>query len=131
MSSTDVKSRTSEHDSLWTLTIAPAIWAAHLMLCYLTAAIWCAKFAGPGGGLLGGVRDAIGWYTALALTGIAIVGWRGFRGQWDGTETTAQHLDSPESRHRFLSFATLLLSGLSAVATIYVALAGVFFETCR
>lgn len=130
MTSINVKSHASHHDSLWMLTIAPATWAAHLMLCYLTAAIWCAKLAGPNGSL-GGVRDAIGWYTVAALTGIAIVGWKGFRRQSDGTETTSQDSDSPESRHRFLGFATLLLAGLSAVATIYVALAAVYFETCR
>ena len=112
------------------LTIAPAIWAAHLMLCYLTAAIWCAKFVGPDGSL-GSVRSAIAWYTAVALIGIVIIGWEGFRRHSYGTETTTHDLDSPEDRHRFLGFATLLLSGLSAVATMYVALAAVFFETCH
>lgn len=123
-------SRTPDKDTLWILTMAPAIWAAHLMLCYLTAAIWCARFAGPNGAL-GGVRSAIAWYTAAALGGITIIGWVGFRSHRYGTETTTHDLDSPEDRHRFLGFATLLLSGLSAVATIYVAFAGALFETCR
>lgn len=117
-------------DSLWLLTVAPATWAAHFMLCYLTAAIWCAKLAGPGGSL-GGVRNAIGWYTAVALAAIAIVGWAGFRRHRHGTETTTHDLDTPADRHRFLGFATLLLAGLSATATVYVALSAVFFDTCR
>jgi hypothetical protein len=125
-----VTSRTPDKDTLWMLTLAPAIWAAHLMLCYLTAAIWCARFAGPNGSL-GGVRSAIAWYTAAALGGITIIGWEGFRRHRYGTEATTHDLDSPEDRHRFLGFATLLLSGLSAVATIYVAFAGALFETCR
>jgi hypothetical protein len=123
-------SQTPDKDTLWMLTLAPAIWAAHLMLCYLTAAIWCAKVAGPDGGL-GGVRSAIGWYTAAALTGIAIIGWGVFRRHSHGTETVPHDFDSPDDRHRFLGFATLLLAGLSGVATLYVAFAGMFFDTCR
>ena len=125
-------------DSLWLLTIAPTIWAAHLMLCYVTAAIWCAKFAGPGASL-DGVRRAITWYTAAALIGIAVMGWEGFRRHSypstglgaGGIEATTHDLDSPGDRHRFLGFATLLLSGLSAVAVLYAALAASFFDTCR
>jgi hypothetical protein len=116
--------------SLWMLTIAPSIWAAHLLICYVTAAIWCAKvvsFAGP----LDGVRSAIMWYTAVALAGIGVVGWAGFRRHRHGTEATTHDLDTAEDRHRFLGFATLLLSGLSAVGVLYAALAATYFETCR
>ena len=127
----DVKPRTLDKGSLWLLTIAPTIWAAHLLLSYITAAVWCAKFAGADGSL-GGVRTAIAWYTTVALAGIAFVGWEGFRRHsYGGTETTTQDLDSPEDRHRFLGFATLLLSGLSAVAVMYAALAAMYFDTCR
>src|SRR5687767_11521418 len=39
---------TSEtNQSLWLLTASPVIWAAHFMLSYITASIWCAKLAGP------------------------------------------------------------------------------------
>jgi hypothetical protein len=112
------------------LTIAPTIWAAHLLLCYVTAAIWCAKYAMPGGAL-DGVRTAIAWYTVVALVGIAVVGWEGFRRHSFGMEANTHDLDSPGDRHRFLGFATLLLSGLSAVAVIYAAFAATLFETCR
>jgi hypothetical protein len=126
----DVKPRTLDKGSLWLLTIAPTIWAAHLLLSYITAAIWCAKFAGMDASL-GGVQTAIAWYTTVALVGIAFVGWEGFRRHLYGTETTTHDLDSPEDRHRFLGFATLLLSGLSAVAVLYAALAAMYFDTCR
>jgi hypothetical protein len=124
------KPRTPDSDSLWLLTIAPAIWAAHLLLCYLTAAIWCAKFVSPGGPL-NGVRTAIGWYTAAALVGIMIVAVQGLRRHRHGTEATTHDLDSPGDRRRFLGFATLLLSGLSATAVLYAVLAATFFQTCR
>ena len=123
-------SRTPDKDTLWMLTLAPAIWAGHFLLSYLTAAIWCARFAAPSASL-GGVQSAVRWYTAIALAGIAVIAWEGFRRHRHGTDTTTHDLDSPGDRHRFLGFATLLLSGLSAVATIYVAFAATFFETCR
>lgn len=125
-----VKPRTLDKGSLWLLTIAPTIWAAHLLLSYITAAIWCAKFAGPDASL-GSIPTAIAWYTTVALIGIAFVGWEGFRRHLYGTEATTHDLDSPEDRHRFLGFATLLLSGLSAVAVLYAALAAMYFDTCR
>ena len=172
----EVKPRTLDKGSLWLLTVAPTIWAVHLLLSYITAAIWCAKFAGPDASL-GGIPTAIAWYTTVALTGIAFVGWEGFRrhiypstlrpfdtlrvvpsgvegrqaqgrpeqrrGATElgagpstqlgagGTEVTTHDLDSPEDRHRFLGFATLLLSGLSGVAVLYAALAAMYFDTCR
>jgi hypothetical protein len=125
-----VEPRTSDGYSLWLLTIAPAIWAAHLLLCYITAAIWCAKFASPAGSL-GTIRSAVMWYTAVAFAGIAMIGWEGFRRHRFGTEATTHDLDSAEDRHRFIGFATLLLSGLSAVGVLYAALASAYFDTCR
>lgn len=117
-------------ESLWILTAAPTLWAAHFLLCYGTAAVWCAKFIGPDG-LLGGARMAIAVYTVIALAGIGVIGWLGFRRHSFGTETAPHDFDTREDRHRFLGFATLLLSGLSAVATLYVALAAVFIGSCH
>ena len=130
--------RALDKGSLWLLTVAPTIWAAHLLLSYVTAAIWCAKFAGPAAAL-GDVRTAVLWYTVVALVGITVVGIEGFRRhrypgpghRSGGAETSTHDLDTPADRHRFLGFATLLLAGLSAVAVAYAALAATFFETCR
>jgi hypothetical protein len=117
-------------ESLWMLTVAPVIWAAHLGLSYATAAVWCAKVAGPGGSL-DTVRAVIGGYTALALLGIGLTGWRGLRRQRQGVDRSPRAGDTSEDRHQFLGWATLLLSGLSAVATVYAALVAVFFERCH
>jgi hypothetical protein len=122
--------QTHDHYSLWLLTIAPTIWAAHLLLSYVTAAIWCAKFVSSSGPL-GSTPGAILLYTAVALAGIVIVGWQGWRRHRHGTEATTHDLDSPEDRHRFLGFATLLLAGLSAVGVLYAVLAASYFESCR
>jgi hypothetical protein len=130
--------RPLDKGSLWLLTIAPTLWAVHLLLCYVTAAIWCARFVAEGG-RLDGVRTAITWYTVVALAGILMVGWEGLRRHSlpstplgsSRTEATTHDLDTPEDRHRFLGFATLLLAGLSAVAVLYAAIAAAFFDTCR
>jgi hypothetical protein len=118
------------HESLWMITIAPGIWAAHFMMCYVTAAVWCAKqptALAP----LEGVRVAVIIYTAAALAGIAFVGWRGYRAHRLGDEPPPHDEDTPEDRHRFMGFATVLLSGLSAVAVIYAGLVALFLETCQ
>jgi hypothetical protein len=119
-----------DKESLWLLTVSPTIWAAHFLLCYLTAAIWCAKFAGAESSL-NGVRVAIAIYTAGALAGIIANGWVGWKRHSHALEATQHDFDSREGRHRFLGFATLLLSALSAIATIFVAMVALFFEDCR
>jgi hypothetical protein len=119
-----------EQESLWRLTLSPTIWAAHFLLSYISAALWCAKIAGRDGDL-GAIRLAIAVYTGLALVGIVSVGWRGLHRHRFGSTTGPHDFDTLESRHRFLGFATLLLSGLSGVATVYVALAAVFIGSCH
>ena len=90
----------------------------------------CAKFVGTDGSL-GNIRVAIAVYTGVVLAGIAVVGWRGFqRHSFEGS-TLPHDSDSAADRHRFLGFATLLLSGLSAIATLYVAMTAVFIESCH
>lgn len=115
--------------SLWLLTVSPVVWAAHFMLSYITASIWCAKMAGTGDSLWS-VRLAIIVYTVVALAGISITGWTGYRRHSYGDASVPHDDDTPEDRHRFLGFSTLLLSALSAVAVIYAALVVLFFRSC-
>ena len=123
--------RVAEHrESIWMLAVSPTIWAAHFLLCYVTAAIWCAKVPSAVAPL-GGVRTAVIVLTGLALAGICATGWIGYRAHSYGTASPPHDDDTPEDRHRFMGFATLLLSGLSAVAVIYAALVVVFVETCQ
>jgi hypothetical protein len=114
---------------LWLLAASPAIWSLHFLVSYATAAIWCAKVTE--GGSLAGARVAIAVYTAVALAGIALVGWRGFQRHRHGGLAAPHDDDTPEDRRRFLGFSTALLSGLSAIATAYSALAAVFIGSCR
>jgi hypothetical protein len=119
-----------QNQSLWMLLASPAIWTVHFLLSYSTAAIWCGMVVGRDGSLWS-IRLAIAGYTVVALIAIGITGCFGFRRHRLGSETLPHDADTPEDRHRFLGFATLLLSGLSAVATVYVGLAAVFIGSCN
>lgn len=118
-----------EKESLWGLVVSPTLWAAHFLLCYLTAAIWCAKRGSDAS--LAGVRVAIAIYTVAALAGMTLNGWSGYRRHRFGHGRLPHDSDSAEDRHRFLGFATLLLALLSGVATLYAALVAVFFWSCH
>jgi Mn2+/Fe2+ NRAMP family transporter len=117
-------------DSIWMLTISPTVWALHFLFSYVTAAVWCAKYAGESASL-GPARTAIGVYTAIALLGIAITGWIGYRGHSLGSAELPHDEDTPEDRHRFLGYSVLLLSLLSAVATSFVAAVAYFVGSCH
>lgn len=115
---------------LWRLIVSPTIWAAHFLLCYISAAIWCAKFAARFDSL-GPIRGLIAAYTVVALAGIALNGFGGLRRHRHGVATLPHDDDTPEDRHRFLGFSTALLAGLSAIAVVFAALAILYFHDCR
>jgi hypothetical protein len=118
------------------LLTSPLVWALHFFACYLTAAIWCARAsAGAGvGGFETGmevVRAALAVYTLGALVALALVARRGLREHRQVQGDTPQEPDDRTERRRFIGFAAVLVSGLSAVAVTYVGLAAAFFGSCR
>src|SRR5690606_25100491 len=117
------------NESLWWLTAGPVTWFAHFVLSYLPAATWCAEAAGRGG-MLAPVRMAVTIYTVIALAAILATGWRGYRRYRHGGSSPHDG-NTAADRHRFLGFATLLLCGLSAVATVYVTLVALLIGSCR
>lgn len=119
-----------ERESLWWLALGPGIFMLHFLISYGTVAIWCAKVAGREA-QLGGARIAVILYTVVALAGIAASALRAYRRHTYGTATAPHDFDTPEDRRRFLGFASLLLSGLSAVGVVYVALPFLFIGSCR
>jgi hypothetical protein len=114
----------------WLIAASPALWALHFMASYVTGAIWCGGAADPAGPI-GSLRTAVWIYTALALTGIAVIGAIGARRHRHGSSDLPHDDDTPEDRRRFIGYATLLLSALSAVAVAYAALVVVFIEDCQ
>ncbi|MEZ6132907.1 MAG: hypothetical protein R3C59_29915 [Planctomycetaceae bacterium] len=121
--------RPEHHESLWTLITSPLIWAGHLLLTYIVAAVWCEKLAGSGRSF-DEVRWTIFGLTAVALAGIGVNAAGAYRRHRFGNADLPHDEDTPEDRHRFLGFATLLLAGLSALATLFVAAVAVFFRSC-
>ena len=119
-----------QHANLWTLAFPPIIWAAHFLLSYCTAAVWCAKFAGESGSL-GTARVAVAVYTAVALAALLLSGFAGYRKQRLGKVQAPHDRDTAEDRYRFLGYAAMLLSGLSAIAVCYAALVVVFIRSCE
>lgn len=118
-------------DSLWSLIAGPTIWAAHFLLCYIAAAIFCAKVADSAGSF-DRLRLFIVVATAIALAGIVYVGaqavdnWRrALNADW------AADANSLEIRRHFIGRATFLLAGLSAIAVIYVGLVAIFISSCQ
>ncbi|MBC9247514.1 hypothetical protein H4P12_12530 [Paracoccus sp. 11-3] len=114
--------------SLWRIAFSPIIWAAHFLLCYAGAAIWCAR-VGPTQGTAF-LRLSVLALTLIALGLIGWVGWRALQ-QWRPEASTADRLHHPENRHHFLGHAAVLLSLISVVGVIYVALPALFIGTCQ
>lgn len=117
------------HERIWFMFIPPFVWALHLLACYLTAAIWCAKYSGSAASF-NTVRIAIGVYTLLAITVIGYSGWAGFRRHRHLSTDLSHNDDTPLDRYRFLGMATFLLAALSTVATLFVAMVALFFGNC-
>lgn len=113
------------------LATPPAIFITHFVVAYALASVWCAKFAGPADGSLGGALAPFVALTLPAIAGVAWIGWKGYGRHRHEFEITPHDGDSPGDRHRFLGFATLLLAGLSAVGIVFVATAFLSFDTCR
>lgn len=114
---------------LWLLAAPPAIWAAHFLLAYGVGAIFCAKRGRDAS--LAPVQIFVAALTLVALAAIVSLGVRGRAHQRRGGAPPPHDRDTDVDRLRFLGFATVLLAGLSAVATLYSALAAAFVTTCR
>jgi len=71
----------------------------------------------------------VAFVTLIALSGILASGIRACRREV--RRRPPHDADTIEDRRHFLADATILLSGLSFVATLYVAMAAAFVETCR
>lgn len=116
-------------ESLWTLFTAPVVWAVHFLASYLGAAIFCAKQQQLAFGF-DMLRLGIAAVTVIALAMIVLSAWLAWR-QWGFGAHDPPH-DDPTGHDRMLfqGFATLLLSGLSFVAVLYVAMPLLFVTEC-
>ncbi|QPM92314.1 hypothetical protein [Pseudooceanicola algae] len=116
-----------EQASLFRITLAPVIWAAHFLVCYGLVAVTCAK-----GWDIDAVRLGLILFSAGALGGIGWIGLAAWR-QWNlsATGDRVNRRGRPEDRHRFLGHAAFLLSIISAIGVIFVALPLILIGGCQ
>jgi len=109
---------TETNEPLWVPVLAPALWAVHFTLSYITAALLCGRFGPPASP---GIRVAVAGYTTVALAVMALLFMYGLRGHRYRLPSRPHDDDSPEDRRHFVAFTTMLLAGLSVLATLFVA----------
>jgi hypothetical protein len=119
--------RAERHERWWLPAVPPAIWGLYFTVTYITAALWCGRFAT---GDPASVEQVIGVYTAVALAAIAAMFVRGFRRRGFRLPDRPHAADTPEDRRHFVAFTTMLLAGLSLIATLLVALSVWLVEGC-
>lgn len=127
----EVRRETGSGTDLWSVIIAPTIWALHFLACYVVAAIYCEKIGREAP--LGDIRALVLIVTIIALGAIAWLGvklWKVHARSLTDNDFEYEH-NTPEERHRFLSHVALMLCVLSAVAVIYVTIPMLYLESCR
>jgi hypothetical protein len=115
-------------ERLWVPVAAPVIWAVHFTICYITAAVWCGRFAVSAGPV--GLRVLIGIYTAIASAAMTLFFVHGLRRHRYQLPTRPHDDDTPEDRRHFMAFTTMLLAGLSIVAAAFGAAAMIVVDGC-
>lgn len=117
--------RATKRLSLLTPIVAPVVWAAHFMACYIWAALACGRFGG-----FDRARTGIAILTAIAT--MAIAGCLAFGFHRHGRRFPDRPNDdgTPEDRTRFMAFTTMLLAALSLVGTLYVGLTALAAGGC-
>jgi hypothetical protein len=119
-----------EVESLWTLFTAPTVWAIHFVVCYAAVAIYCAKAASISFEFAT-MRLILAGFTVVALGVIVLSAYLAWR-QWGFGSGDPPHDEATrQDRSLFQGFATLLLSGLSFVAVVYVAIPLIFIAECQ
>lgn len=131
----DTHPRTEKHSfsgasaSLWRITFAPTLWALHFVASYAATAVVCTRLAGGEEAILG-LRGLIAVLTVLALGGILAIGVRSWI-SWDLIDNGTYETTRAESRHAFLSHISFLLSIVSGIGVVFVALPALVLTTCR
>ena len=119
--------RVIDEGAIWVLAAPLSIWAAHFLLCYWVAAIWCAK----GWDEAVTMRTVHAGLTLAALAAIASLAGlarRRYRGELRVDE--AIEGDSDADRNRFLGHVALVLAALAALAVVMTFLPTLVFRQC-
>lgn len=116
-------------DSLLAMVAGPIVWTLHFLACYLTVSLACA--AGQQRLVLPGIATATAASLVL-LAGICLAAWRRWRaGRGSEHGQGAQQEQGRDAAVApFFALVTLMLSVLSAVAVLWVALPGAMLPAC-
>jgi len=113
---------------LWVPLISPIIWSTHFTISYIWAAMACGRFASQAGGSL---ERALIVMTLIALVAISVVFLRAFRQLNYRLPDRPNDDGTSEDRTRFMSSMTLLLAGMSWIATLLVGVAATAMGDCQ
>lgn len=117
--------------SVWILAAAPSIWAAHFLVSYWVAAVWCAKSTS---GDLGGWLEPRWIAVWLGLASVAMIVWLGVIAvrRYGGVFVVFEEIteSSERGRDRFIGHVALLLCVLSMVAIVFTIIPGLVFDQC-
>ncbi|AWI86270.1 hypothetical protein CEW88_21295 (plasmid) [Alloyangia pacifica] len=121
--------RVIDQGSVWILVAAPSIWAAHFLLSYWVAAIWCAKL-GRGTALAEPrwIIAALGALCIAVIAGLAALAIRRYGGVFVIFEEITE--SSERARDKFIGHVALLLCVLSAVAILFTVIPGMVLGQC-
>ena len=119
---------TERGERLWMPVVAPIIWAVHFTVSYVTVAMACGRFGGVTP--FGHPRLVVGIYSVVAIAAMAALFVHGFSRHQYTLPDRPNDDDTPEDRRRFVAFTTMLLAGLSVVATVYAWFAIVIVSPC-
>lgn len=115
-------------ERVWLPVLAPVIWSTHFMLCYVTVALACGRFAVA---LSTPTRRAlVAAYTAVAVAGMGICLVDGLRRHGYRLPVRTHDDDTPEDRRQFMAFTTVLLASLSLLATAFETYALAVVDRC-
>lgn len=113
---------------LWIPVIAPVTWSFHFTVVTTAAALWCGRFAGSAGSGRYLVTMTVVTVAALGVMAVCFHhGTKLIRFDWP---ERSHDKDSAEDRRRFLGYMTMLLAGLSMIATVYSVIAMAVVEGC-
>jgi hypothetical protein len=113
---------------LWTPVIAPVVWSTHFTICYIWIAVACGRVASAGG--VERARTGVAVITAIAVLIIAGCFVHGFRRHGRGLPDRPNDDGTPEDRTRFMAVTTMLLAGMSFIATLLVGYAVMAIGGC-
>lgn len=120
--------RLIDQGSVWVLVAAPSIWAAHFLVSYWIAAIWCAKSDAQSLTMPSWIIAGLGLVCIAVIVVLALIAIRRYGGVFLVFEEITE--GSERGRDRFIGHVTLLLCILSAAAIAFTIIPGMVLGQC-